>query len=99
MTVLDGSVILELIQVMEGALNNPPLKYEPARQSLKAWVMYCLRDRGFKVVYAEKGDFAIETRTGEKLYFKVTTQESEATGAVGWIVMDQETQQVKIVMP
>ena len=95
---------MQLIPVMEQVFNQPPIPFNPAQQSLKGWAMYCLRDRGFKVVYAQNADFAIETKGGEKVYFKVTDQpaslESERSDeTVGWIVHDSTTQRTQVVAP
>jgi hypothetical protein len=70
---------MQLIQVIEELFRKPPIPYMPAKHSLKAWATFCLRDRGFKVIYAQEADFAIEPRGGEKIYFKVTDDESEAS--------------------
>ncbi len=63
---------MQIYKVIEETITKPPIPHEPYKQSLKAWAMYCLRDKGFKVVYAQNADFAIEPKGGEKLYFKVT---------------------------
>lgn len=90
---------MQLIQVMQDVFNRPPIEFDPTLQSLKGWAMYCLRDRGFKVVYAQNADFAIETREGTKVYFKVTEVGTELDQSVGWIVRDRTTKQVQIVPP
>lgn len=61
---------MQIFQVIEEAIKKPPIPHEPAKQSLKAWAMYCLRDRGFKVVYAQNADFAIEMKGGENFILK-----------------------------
>lgn len=90
---------MQLIKVIQDVFNNPPIKYEPPKHSLKAWAMYCLRDKGFKVVYAQNADFAVEPKNGEKLYFKVTDHSAELNTACGWIVLDSSTNSVKVVAP
>jgi hypothetical protein len=90
---------VELISVIQKVFDQPPIPHEPAKQSLKAWAMYCLRDRGFKVVYAQNADFAIEPRTGDKVYFKVTTNPDDLDSTTGWIVWDSATQQTRVVLP
>ncbi len=89
-----------LIPVIEDLFRQPPIPYEPAKHSLKAWATYCLRDRGFKVVYAERADFAIESKTDGKVYFNVTT-DAGAIGdrSKGWIVWDGATQSTQIIAP
>uniref|UniRef100_UPI0030DC5B8E hypothetical protein n=1 Tax=Calothrix sp. NIES-2100 TaxID=1954172 RepID=UPI0030DC5B8E len=81
-------VSIQLFKVIEDAITKPPIPHEPYKQSLKAWAMYCLRDRGFKVVYAQNADFAIEPKNGDKLYFKVTNNASEVDNSCSWIIWD-----------
>lgn len=90
---------MQIINAIANVFNQPPIKFEPQRHSLKAWAMYCLRDRGFKVVHAEKADFAVETRTGEKVYFKVTDTTDNLDKACGWIVWDNITNSATVISP
>lgn len=90
---------MELVPILTEILNRPPIPYNPAQQSLKAWATYCLRDRGFKVVYAQAADFAIEQRDGTKIYFKVTEQAADLDPATAWIVHDRTTNQVQVIPP
>lgn len=90
---------LSIIRVMQDVFDKPPIPYEPAKHSLKAWAKYCLQDRGFKVVYAERGDFAVETRTREKLYFKVSDRPIEREPTIGGIVWDTTTQSATVIAP
>lgn len=90
---------VQLIKVMEDVFNLPPIKFEPEKQSLKAWAVYCLRDRGFKVVYAQNADFAIETRSGENIRFKVTNSAVDLDGAFGWLVWDSSKNSVRVIAP
>jgi hypothetical protein len=90
---------MQLISVIETLLNQPPIPFKPEQQTLKAWVMYCLRDRGFKVVYAQNADFAIETREDGKVYFNVSENAVDQGKGAGWIVRDRATQQVIVLPP
>lgn len=90
---------MQLIEVIENVFNQPPIEFEPQKHSLKAWAMYCLRDRGFKVAYAQNADFAIETRNGEKVYFKVTNTTDNLDKACGWIVWDSLTNSAAVIAP
>jgi len=90
---------MQIFQVIEAALTKPPIPHEPYKQSLKAWAMYCLRDRGFKVVYAQNADFAIETKGGEKLYFKVTNNANDVDNSCGWIVWDSVAKTASLIPP
>ncbi|MBW4580725.1 MAG: hypothetical protein KME42_14260 [Tildeniella nuda ZEHNDER 1965/U140] len=90
---------MPLIAVIEALLKQPPIPFKPEQQSLKGWVMYCLRDRGFKVIYAQNADFAIETREGGKVYFNVTEATVEQDSNTVWIVRDRATQQITVLPP
>lgn len=89
---------MQLIEVIEDVFNKPPIKFQPEKQSLKAWAVFCLRDRGFKVVYAQNADFAIE-RSGENIYFKVTDSAVDLDGAFGWLVWESSTNSVRVIAP
>ncbi|RUR75476.1 hypothetical protein ACF3DV_21335 [Chlorogloeopsis fritschii PCC 9212] len=90
---------MQIYRVIEEAIKKPPVPHDPAKQSLKAWAMYCLRDRGFKVVYAQNSDFAIETKGGDKLYFKVSNTADNLDNEFGWIVWDSTTKTASLVPP
>lgn len=90
---------MQLITVMADVFSRPPIEFSPERQSLKAWAMYCLRDRGFKVIYAQNADFAIETKDGQKVYFNVTEDATDLDSKVGWIVRDRSTNRISLVPP
>lgn len=87
----------QLYQVIEQAFKKPMISHNPARESLKAWAMFCLRDKGFKVVYAQNADFAIE-RKGEKLYFKVANNAENLDTEFNWVVWDSDAK-TAIVIP
>ncbi|WP_017314673.1 hypothetical protein [Mastigocladopsis repens] len=86
-------------QVLEEAIKKPPIPHEPHKQPLKGWAMYCLRDRGFKVVYAQNADFAVETRNGEKIYFKVTNNATDLDKQFCWIVWDSVAKSASLIAP
>jgi hypothetical protein len=90
---------MQIYQVIADAIAKPPIPHEPARQSLKAWAMYCLRDKGFKVVYAQNADFAIERKGEDKLYFKVTDAPVDLDPKLAWIVWDRQTQTTTLIPP
>lgn len=87
---------MEIFQVIKDTITNPPIPHEPHKQSLKAWAMYCLRDKGFKVVYAQNADFAIEPKGQEKVYFKVTNNAEDVDNSTNWIVWDSATKNVSL---
>ncbi len=86
----------KLYKVIEDAINRPLIPYEPARQSLKQWTMFVLRDKGFKVIYAQNADFAIE-RGGEKLDFKVANTNDELDSQFAWIIWDSATKSISVI--
>lgn len=89
--------ITQIYQVIEQTITKPPIPHEPHKQSLKAWAMYCLRDRGFMVVYAQNADFAIETKGVEKLYFKVSNSAEDLDNSINWIVWDSATKSASLI--
>ncbi|MBC1235777.1 hypothetical protein VF14_01950 [Nostoc linckia z18] len=89
--------LTQIFKVIEDTITKPPIPHEPYKQSLKAWAMYCLRDRGFKVVYAQNADFAIETKGEEKLYFKVSNSDDDLDNSISWIVWDSTTKTATFV--
>lgn len=90
---------MQIFEVIEEVIKKPPIPHEPHKQSLKAWAMYCLRDRGFKVIYAQNADFAIEPKGGEKLYFKVSNSTVEPDSAISWIVWDSTSKSASLIPP
>ncbi|OUL36810.1 hypothetical protein BV372_05420 [Nostoc sp. T09] len=88
---------MQIFQVIEEAITKPPIPHEPYKQSLKNWAMYCLRDRGFKVVYAQNADFAIEPKGENKLYFKVTNNSDDVDNSCSWIVWDSAAKRANLI--
>lgn len=88
---------MQIMSAIQEIFNRPSIPFDANRQSLKAWTKYCLQDRGFKVLYAQNADFAIETSTGEKLYFKVSTTTENLDPSVSWIVVEQSGQTAKVI--
>ncbi len=90
---------MQIFQVIDDVLRNPPIKFNPAGQTLKNWAMYCLRDSGFIVVYAQNADFAIEPKNKEKIYCKVTKNAENLDEKFGWIVLDSATNTASFIPP
>ncbi|MFN6572186.1 hypothetical protein A6770_06490 [Nostoc minutum NIES-26] len=88
---------MQIYQVIEETITKPPIPHEPHKQSLKAWAMYCLRDKGFMVVYAQNADFAIETKGKDKLYFKVSNSAEDLDNSINWIVWDSATKSASLI--
>jgi hypothetical protein len=78
----------KILKAIADVITNPPIPHEPHKQSLKNWAMYCLRDRGFIVVFAQNADFAVQFKNGDKFYFKVTNQAEDLDNSINWIVWD-----------
>ncbi|MEH1943857.1 MAG: hypothetical protein V7L01_27055 [Nostoc sp.] len=89
--------ITQIFKLIEDTITNPPIPHEPYKQSLKAWAMYCLRYKGFIVVYAQNADFAIETKGAEKLYFKVSNSPDDLDDSINWIVWDNGTKTASVI--
>lgn len=90
---------MQIFEIIEQAIKRPPIPHDPYKQSLKAWAMYCLRDRGFKVVYAQNADFAIESKASQKLYFKVANSPENLDPKFGWIIWDSTTKTASFIPP
>jgi hypothetical protein len=88
---------MKIFKVIEDAIKNPLIPHEPYKQSLKAWAMFVLRDKGFKVIYAQNSDFAIEPKGGEKLYFKVSNSTDDLDTSFNWIVWDSASKIVSLI--
>jgi hypothetical protein len=89
--------LTQIFKVIEDTITKPPIPHEPYKQSLKAWAMYCLRDKGFIVGYAQNADFAIERKNEEKLYFKVSNTADDLDNSVSWIVWDSTTKTASLI--
>jgi hypothetical protein len=87
---------MDVIKIVEETLNQPPVVYNSESQTLKGWVLFCLRDRGFKISASPKADFILETRRG-KFYFNITDQQAQPTTDTGWIVHDAATGKVQVI--
>ncbi|MDB9454064.1 hypothetical protein PN478_19035 [Dolichospermum circinale CS-534/05] len=87
----------KVLKVLNDVITNPPIPHEPHKQSLKNWAMYCLRDRGFIVIFAQNADFAVQFKNGEKLYFKVTNNADNLDNSINWIVWDSTTKTTSLI--
>jgi hypothetical protein len=89
---------MQIYKVIEEAITKPSVPHDPYKQTLKNWAMYCLRERGFIVVYAQNADFAIQLKGGEKLYFKVSNTDHELDSSVNWIVWNNENKTASLII-
>jgi hypothetical protein len=89
---------MEVYKVIEEIITQPPIPHEPYKQSLKNWAMYCLRDRGFIVVYAQNADFAVQLKGGQKLYFKVAHPGDDLDEKLNWIIWDSKAKNASLVV-
>jgi len=89
---------MDLCQIIEETLRRPPVPYNPTQQTLKGWVMFCLRNRGFKVTSTPKYDFEIETRD-RKVSFNVTENPAQVDDSTGWIVRNPVDGDVSVIEP
>jgi hypothetical protein len=87
----------KVLKVIADIITNPPIPHEPQKQSLKNWAMYCLRDRGFIVVFAQNADFAVQFKNGDKFYFKVTNQADDLANNINWIVWDNVNKTTNLI--
>ena len=78
----------KVLKVIAEIIANPPIPHEPQKQSLKNWAMYCLRSRGFIVVFAQNADFAVQLKNGDNFYFRVTDNANNLDNNMNWIVWD-----------
>lgn len=88
----------QVFAVIEEAIKKPPIPHEPAKESLKGWAMYCLRDKGFKVVYAQNADFAIERKGDKNIYFKVSNTNDNLDQDMNWIIWDSSSKTASIIV-
>jgi hypothetical protein len=94
--------MMDLTPIVATVFQNPPLPFDPARQSAKAWAIYCLRDRGFMVVKTDKADLAIKDKRG-KSYFNITVAPTEGwqpeglDPTMGWIVIERSGQSAQVI--
>lgn len=87
----------KVLKVIADVITNPPIPHEPHKQSLKNWAMYCLRDRGFIVVFTQNADFAVQFKNGDKFYFKVTNNADDLDNNINWIVWDSVNKTTSLI--
>jgi hypothetical protein len=89
----------QTIDLMQTVFQNPPMPYNPVNQTLKGWVVFCLRDRGFKVTtFSPKADFVVEGKQGN-LNFKITQDPEAVDASIGWILVDAAGTSAQVIAP
>jgi hypothetical protein len=87
----------QLATFIQAIFDQPPGAYNPANQTPKGWVIYCLRDRGLLVdLNVNNADFEVRSKVGTSR-FKVATAGQELDGAIAWIVVDADGQRAKVI--
>lgn len=89
---------MDTVELIKQVFANPPIAFNEAQQTLKNWAKYCLLDRGFKVVYAQNADFAVESR-GQKTYVKVAEVGAEPDASAVLLIRDRVTNTIHIIPP
>jgi hypothetical protein len=80
----------QLIEFVQTLFSNPPIPYNPTNQTLKGWMLYCLRDRGLKVdTVVNNADFEVQSKVGN-CRFKIATAGQPLDPAIAWIVADAD---------
>ena len=88
----------QLTLFIQTIFDQPPGAYNPANQTPKGWVIYCLRDRGLLVdLNVNNADFEVRSKVGTAR-FKVAAAGQDLDGAINWIVVDADAQRAKVVL-
>ncbi len=87
----------QLATFIQAIFDQPPGAYNPANQTPKGWVIYCLRDRGLLVdTNVNNADFEVRSKVGTTR-FNVATAGQELDGAIAWIVVESDGQRAKVI--
>lgn len=84
------------IEAIQYLFQNPPIPYESQKHTLRGWAKYCLQIQGYRVIYADQADFAVQLGDRSKLYFNVTTQPNDLDPDVNWIIWNDTTQSATV---
>jgi hypothetical protein len=88
----------QLTTFIQAIFDQPPGAYNPANQTPKGWVIYCLRDRGLLVdTNVNNADFEVRSKVGTAR-FNVATAGQELDGGCNWIVVDTDGQRAKLIL-
>jgi hypothetical protein len=86
----------QLATFIQAIFDQPPGAYNPANQTPKGWVIYCLRDRGLLVdTNVNNADFEVRSKVGTTR-FSVATAGQALDPAIAWIVVDADGKRAKI---
>jgi hypothetical protein len=87
----------QLTTFIQAIFDQPPGAYNPANQTPKGWVIYCLRDRGLLVdTNVNNADFEVRSKVGTQR-FSVATAGQATDPNVAWIVVDASGQRAQVV--
>jgi hypothetical protein len=87
----------QLTTFIQAIFDQPPGTYNPANQTPKGWVMYCLRDRGLLVdSNVNNADFEVRSKVGTAR-FSVAMAGQELDGTRNWIVVNADGQGAKMI--
>jgi hypothetical protein len=82
-----ASPVDQLTSFVQTIFQNPPIPFNPANQTLKGWMVYCLRDRGLLVDTVVTGaDLKVKSKVGE-VKFNVSDGQGECDPSMAWIVL------------
>jgi|GEM_PF-1821509 hypothetical protein len=87
---------MSAIAALQVLFQAPPIPYEAQKHTLKMWAKYCLQIQGYRVVYTDKADFAVELGDRTKLYCNVTTHSTDLDPTATWIIWNTDTQSATI---
>jgi hypothetical protein len=89
----------QLTTFIQTIFDHPPTPYNPANQTLKGWVVYCLRDRGLMVdTVVNNADFEVQSKVG-KMQFKVAIAGNALDPSIAWIVVSESGRQANVILP
>jgi hypothetical protein len=87
----------QLTAFIQTLFQNPPIPYNSANQTLKGWVVYCLRDQGLIVeTTVTNADLLVKSKVGEAR-FKVSDGSAELDPSYAWIILETGGQRAQVM--
>ncbi len=89
----------QLTTFIQTIFDQPPGAYNPANQTPKGWVIYCLRDRGLLVdTNVNNADFEVRSKVGTQRFSVAAAAAGAALDPnITWIVVDASGQRAQII--